>query len=319
MISVLTLALAPTFFVMLLGYTAGRAGIVNNMHVAELNTVVMGYALPASLLVATASTPRSALIAQWPVLVSLAAVMMGTYVLWYGYQRSMRKQDPSESALQALAVGQPNFAAAGLPVITALFGADQAATVAVGIAVGSLLPSPLTLAILELSQAKAGTSSSRGPAARIALASAHAVSKPIVLAPVIGTLISLIGWPLPVVALAALREIGQAAGGLALFVTGLVLSERPFRLSRNTMFGAGIANIAQPLITFAICRELGASVPTTKLSVVMAALPSGFFGILFGTSYRRISDDANSTIIASTIFSALTLAVTIGWTYSYNG
>src|SRR5436190_1267375 len=73
MISVLTLALAPTFFVMLLGYTAGRAGIVNNMHVAELNTVVMGYALPASLLVATASTPRSALIAQWPVLVSLAA------------------------------------------------------------------------------------------------------------------------------------------------------------------------------------------------------------------------------------------------------
>jgi len=81
MISVVTLALAPTFFVMLLRYTAGRVGIVNNMHVAELNTVVMGYALPASLLVATASTPRSALIAQWPVLVSLAAVMMGTYVL----------------------------------------------------------------------------------------------------------------------------------------------------------------------------------------------------------------------------------------------
>jgi malonate transporter and related proteins len=75
----------------------------------------------------------------------------------------------------------------------------------------------------------------------------------------------------------------------------------------------------KPLITFAICRELGASVAATKLSVVMAALPSGFFGILFGTSYRRISDEANSTIIASTIFSALTLAVTIGWTYSYNG
>ena len=73
------------------------------------------------------------------------------------------------------------------------------------------------------------------------------------------------------------------------------------------------------VLTFSICRELDASVLTTKLSVVMAALPSGFFGILFGTSYRRISDEANSTIIASTIFSALTLAVTIGWTYSYNG
>jgi hypothetical protein len=47
MISLLTLVLAPTFFVMLRGYTAGRVGIVNNMHVAELNTVVMGYALPS--------------------------------------------------------------------------------------------------------------------------------------------------------------------------------------------------------------------------------------------------------------------------------
>src|SRR5260370_28214385 len=122
MVSVLTLGLAPTFFVMLLGYTAGRVGIVNNMHVAELNTVVMGYALPASLLVATASTPRSALIAQWPVLVSLAAVMMATYVFWYGYQRITRKQDPSESALQALAVRPATFASAGLPVVPSLFG-----------------------------------------------------------------------------------------------------------------------------------------------------------------------------------------------------
>jgi len=51
----------------------------------------------------------------------------------------------------------------------------------------------------------------------------------------------------------------------------------------------------------------------------MAALPSGFFGILFGTSYRRISDEANSTIIASTIFSAATLAGAIAWTYGYAG
>jgi hypothetical protein len=35
MISVLALALVPTFFVMLLGYTAGRVGIVNNMHVMK--------------------------------------------------------------------------------------------------------------------------------------------------------------------------------------------------------------------------------------------------------------------------------------------
>ena len=51
----------------------------------------------------------------------------------------------------------------------------------------------------------------------------------------------------------------------------------------------------------------------------MAARPSGFFGILFGTSYRRISDEANSTIIARAIFSEATLAAAIAWTYGYAG
>jgi malonate transporter len=72
-------------------------------------------------------------------------------------------------------------------------------------------------------------------------------------------------------------------------------------------------------LTFSICRKLDASVLTTKRSAVMVALPAGFFGILFGTSYRRISVEANSTIMASTIFSALTLAVTIGWDLSLQG
>jgi malonate transporter len=62
-----------------------------------------------------------------------------------------------------------------------------------------------------------------------------------------------------------------------------------------------------------------APVEITQLAVVMAALPSGFFGILFGNSYNRISVEANSTIIASTLFSTLTLAAAIGWTYNYGG
>jgi malonate transporter len=78
-----------------------------------------------------------------------------------------------------------------------------------------------------------------------------------------------------------------------------------------------VASAVQPLLTFALCIGIGASVEITKFSVVMAALPSGFFGVLFGTSYRGPSSEANSTIIARTIFSAITLAVAIAWTYSY--
>ncbi|WP_343712708.1 AEC family transporter [Inquilinus sp.] len=329
MLSALALALSPTFFVMLLGYSAGRTGHINNMHVTELTIVVMSYCLPASLFVATASSKWSELTNQWPVLLSLGIVMMGIYLLWYAYQRLARGQDSSEASLQSLAVGQPNFAAAAFPVITALFGASHLSTVAVGIAVGSLLPSPLTLALLELDKSKYRGGKAdvcRGRAtvkaagvAQLRRASARALSKPIVLAPVLGMLVSLSGWQLPEVVAVSLRQIGSAAGGMGLLVTGLVLSESEFRLSFNTALGVAVSNIAQPLLAFFICRAVSAPAEITELSVIMAALPSGFFGILFGNSYGRLSVEANSTIIASTIFSALTLAVAIGWTYSYGG
>jgi malonate transporter len=333
MLSVLSLALAPTFFVMALGYGAGKTGHINNLHVKELNTVVMSYCLPASLFVATATTKWSDLIAQWPILLSLSITMMGVYLLWYVYQRWARRQSSSEAALQALAVGQPNYAAAAFPVITALFGAEHLSTVAVGIAVGSLLPSPLTLALLELDRSTDTPSGikvaadghfvapSRRPAAltQIATAARHALSKPIVLAPVFGMLISMSGWHLPNVAAASLREIGVAAGGMGLLVTGVVLSQSRFNLTLNTAFGVCISNIAQALLAFLICRAVNASTDITRLAVIMAALPSGFFGILFGNSYDRLSGEANSTIIASTLFSALTLAVAIAWSYTYGG
>ena len=329
MLSILALALAPTFFVMLLGYGAGKTGHINNMHVTELITVVLSYCLPASLFVATASSKRSDLIAQWPILLSLAITMMVVYLLWYAYQRASRKQDSSESALQALAVGQPNFAAAAYPVIAALFGADHISTVAVGIAVGTLLPSPLTLALLELDKSSEvgakerddeGSPAPRGAWFRqIATASGHALTKPIVLAPVFGTLVSFSGLQLPSVVIASLRQIGVAAGGMGLFVTGLVLSQSAFRLTLNTSIGVVISNIAQPLLAFFLSRAMGAPTEITKISVVMAALPSGFFGILFGKSYDRLSEEGNSIILASTLFSTLTLAAVIAWTYHYSG
>lgn len=322
MLTILALALAPTFFVMLLGYGAGRTGHINNTHVSELITVVIDYCLPASLFVATATTKWSDLIAQWPILLSLAIVMMGIYLLWYFYERLFRKQDASESALQALAVGQPNFGAAAYPVITALFGVDHLSTVAVGIAVGTLLPSPLTLALLELDKTSAigEGKGKKGVCFRlIARACGHALSKPIVLAPASGMLVSLSGWQLSNVIAASLRQIGVAAGGMGLFVTGLVLSQSTFRLTLNTIVGVVVSNIVQPIMAFFICRAVDASVEITKLSVIMAALPSGFFGILFGNNFNRLSEEGNSTIIASTLLSILTLAAAIGWTYWYGG
>ena len=41
--------------------------------------------------------------------------------------------------------------------------------------------------------------------------------------------------------------IGQATGGVALFLTGLILSSQPLLLDRNVISGALLKNVAQPL------------------------------------------------------------------------
>ena len=69
MSNAILLALAPVFFVLALGYASGRLRIVDNHQVDGLNALVMNFALPASLFVATASASRSEMLEQAPVFV----------------------------------------------------------------------------------------------------------------------------------------------------------------------------------------------------------------------------------------------------------
>lgn len=316
MTAIILLALVPIYFVLLLGYTAGKRGVINNTHVGELNTVVMTYALPASLFAATAATPRDTLLAQWPLLVILGGAMMLVYPLWYLLQRRLLRRSASEAALQSLTVALPNYAAAGLPIVVALLGPLHTVPVAVAIAAGSLLPSPLTLALLELSKARTdGTGEAGNKLARFARAMEHALIKPIVLAPVAGTVIALLEWRLPNIAVASLGQIGQAAGGMALFVTGLILSAQRFRLTWNTALATVMVTVAQPLLALGIASAMGAPEDITRIAVLMAALPSGFFGILFGANAGVTSEESGSTVIASTLTAMLTVAVTIACLY----
>jgi malonate transporter and related proteins len=62
MLDVLINSLVPIFAVMGIGYFAGWIRDVDSRHVAELNALVMDFALPAALFVGTATTSRAVVI-----------------------------------------------------------------------------------------------------------------------------------------------------------------------------------------------------------------------------------------------------------------
>ena len=316
MAHVIVQALAPIFFVLLLGYVAGRMRTIDNHHVGEINALVMDFALPASLFVATASTPRAEMMSQGPLFAIEGAVMMVTYVLWYVFQRKIAGTTQGEAAVQALTVAQPNYAATGLPIVAALVGPAGSVQVAVAIAAGTILPSPITLMLLELSAGDAQTKT-ESSATRLRRALWRALTKPIVLAPVFGTALSLSGLKLNSVLDASLQLVGQAAGGVALFLTGLILSAQPFRLDWKVTQATIVSNVIRPLLVVAVVLVFPVPTEIAKVSILLAALPSGFFGILFGVNYKLDSAQAGSMVIASTVFSIVSLAVVIALLYPH--
>ena len=219
MTHVLLTAMVPIFFVMALGYLAGWIRDIDNHHVGELNALVMDFALPASLFVATASTSWATLMAHWPLLVVFIVSMLVLYSVSFLMQRYLFGLGSSESSVQALTISVPSYAAAGLPLIAAMYGPSDVIDVALGMAAGSIVMSPLTLAVLEAkaNRASEGRETDLGT---ILEAVGRSLCKPIVIAPVIGVVFSLIGIPLADYVGRSFHLIGQAAGGGALFLTG---------------------------------------------------------------------------------------------------
>jgi malonate transporter and related proteins len=307
------LALAPVFFVMTLGYGAGRLRIVDNHQLDGLNALVMDFALPASLFVATASASRSQTFAQAPLFAILGVVMLLLYLAWYLSMRTLSKISKADASLQALTIAFPNLAGVGLPIAHAVLGPTGTVPVAVALAAGSILVSPLTLILVEISSSKEGGAVETRMVRMVRMLGAvrRALAKPVVVAPALGILLSLSDLKLDAVAEACLMLIGHAAAGVALFLTGLILSAQSFQLDWRVVAATGVADIIRPLLTAAVVIILPVPADTAKTAVLLGAVPSGFFGILFAVNYRLDAATAGSMVIASTGFSIVTVAIAI--------
>ncbi|UXN58475.1 AEC family transporter [Phyllobacterium zundukense] len=303
------LALAPVFFVMFLGYGAGRLHIVDNYHVDGFNALVMNFALPASLFVATASASRVEMFAQASLFATFGLVMLAMFLAWYSFAHLVSKASKADASLQALTIAFPNLAGVGLPMISAVLGPTGTVPIATALAAGSIIVSPLSLIIVELNVQKGAVAESRSK--RIAKALWHALTKPVVLAPALGILFSLSGLATGRVIDSCLILIGQSAPGVALFLTGLVLSSQAFRMNWIVVCAAWMADIVRPLLMAAIAFGLPLSAETAKIAILLAAVPSGFFGILFAVNYRLDSAATGSMVIASTAMSVVTMAIAI--------
>lgn len=308
MLHVILMSLAPVFFVLGLGFYAGSRQRVDNQHIESLNTLVMRFALPCSLFVTTASASLTLLREQVSLFVLLVVSMLLLFGLSYLMQRRLWRQDPASAAVQACTVALPNYASAGIPLLSAVISPAESLAVAVAVISGSVVISPLTLVLLN-ARAQAGS----GVRARQVIGPAlfNALRNPVVVAPVLGTLFTLAGWRLPDYVASAMSLLGVSVGGVALFVTGLLVSAQPFRIDTNILLSTLSKNILHPLLVFGLLQFFSLPREVAHAVILLAAIPSGFFGILFGVNQKLPYAIPGATLLCSTVLGIPTLALTI--------
>jgi malonate transporter len=305
MIYIITKALAPIFLILLLGFWAGKAKLVDNKNVSILNIFLMDFSLPAALFLATVMTPWTGIYRQLPEVAILTLAMWIAYAAVYWLCIKVWKKSPADAAVLALTVALPNYAALGLPILNGVFGEGTGTSlnVAVAIATGAVMITPVCLMLLE--RAKAAESGSTDSGFSLLLKLIYlSFKKPIVFGPLAGVVGSAVlgafKTKLPELAIIAIRPLGIAALASALFLTGVILSARKLKINGAVLTSALIKNLIQPFLAWGVVILFGIDPVVGRAGILLVALSAGFFGVVFGNRYGVQSPDAESTLLVST-------------------
>jgi predicted permease len=189
-----------------------------------------------------------------------------------------------------------------------LYGHEATLPVGVAILCGNLVAVPLTLLLLETKNAQ---TTSASILRRYAAGLAKSLRNAIVLAPAFGLCFSLAGYTLPLMWVRSFGFLAESVAGVALFVTGIVLSRESVTVDHHMLSGLSLRLIIQPLLTFVIALLLNCPGLLVRDAVLLMSCPGGFLGVLLGIAFHARTREAGSVLLLSTAASGITLAIVI--------
>ncbi|WP_072165987.1 AEC family transporter, partial [Moellerella wisconsensis] len=191
-----------------------------------LNKLVLNFALPAALFVSIARANRDMIFADTRLtIVSLIVVLGCFFFSWFGCY-TFYKRTRAEAAVCALIAGSPTIGFLRFEVLDPIYG-DTVSTglvVAIISIIVNAITIPIGLYLLNPSAREGG----KGVGQTNALISAF--KEPVVWAPVLATLLVLIGIKIPNEWDPCFNLIAQTNSGVAVFAAGLTLAAHKFEV-----------------------------------------------------------------------------------------
>ena len=301
----------PIFFVLLLGYAAGRANQFDSHQVAGINELVLKFALPASLFVGTVGVTRTQLLQETPLLVAMLVSLVGVYIGVFVVGKILFRHTVGAAALQAIAVSFTAGPFFGPAILTPIFGASSAVAISMIALILNIVIVPATLVLLGISQPPAESNINTAAGALLGSALVRAVKAPFVWVPLVAFALVLAGVTVPAVVDSGLGLIGQASSGVALFVAGITVATSKIILNLEVGVNALLKMVVLPLFCFGLAALLSVKAPFSYEGLLLTALPSGPIGILLATRYKIYEAEASSTVAVTMMLIVPTIPIAL--------
>ncbi len=330
MLETVVAAILPILVALLLGFVAGWIRDENATKAKAINTVVLHYALPLALFAASVENPRAKLLTQGPLALILLVGMVVPFALAFAVRYKI-SHDKNTAVLQALGFGFPAIPFVGIAILTPLIGPAAILVVAVGGCVINLILVPITLVVLSLGaesksspkpgdragsdQSKCGRDQKdappnkpKPPQPKVGAVVLSSLKQPIVWAPLGGLALVFCGLPIPKIGLGAVQFLGNTAGPLALFTSGLVLQAEKPMVSVPIVVTTVARNLVIPGTAFLVLTALGVDHELRKVAVLALALPAAALQITLALKFDTSERENASFLLYSNVLSIATIA-----------
>jgi len=295
--------LAPLVLLIALGAGLAHIRFLGREFMADLNKLAFWIALPALLFTSAnhASKPGAQM---WLLLgVLFSGTFLITFVAWAASFALRMPANVRGTLMQSAFRG--NLAYIGIPVLAYTLGADRSAMATAVIAMVLLMALYNILAVIVLHSGSSHGSDWRRIARSIA-------TNPLMLAGLLGLILPFTGIVLPMFVNRALDSLGAAAVPIALLCIGGSLATTSLHGRRSWIVAAAVLKIAVlPLIVYGLSFAFGLGPAERTIALVLTACPTAAASFVMARQMGGDEALASGSIIASTIFSVLSLAAAL--------
>lgn len=305
MLNVLSIV-APIFIAIAIGYGLAKSEILPKESVRGLGIFVLYVALPALIVKALVRSPLTELID----LRYLAAYGFGSAVVFglaFALARFGQRGSLQRSALASLGSAASNSGFIGYPLAALVIGPPAIIGLALCMLVENFLIIPAALALAE-----AGTQAKAPLGKTLKTSAVGLIKNPIMIAILIGTLLSAFGIGLPAPVLKTIDLFATASAPVALFAIGASLVGLQVRGLGGDAGQIVVGKLLlHPLMVYLGFKLVGPVDPAlASTGIIMAAMPMISIYPLIGQRYS-LGDMCAAALLLSTVLSVLTITLVV--------